>query len=383
MENNRIFQFIKDGLESHGAIVEQIGEDLLEGLLPPLIAQKMGFREDQLFSTNSVYQHDKEVEYISYNSEVLERFSYIIEDTGLFSAMKGPPDLYLKQRGLEKLASERVSFLNATQRFLQREETQASYLLFNFKYTAISEEKQDGIIAVIINEHTLASPLPSQMLGEKFSEGVNLISSMDQIPTGLPEPQEVDIVFQRACDVARKRIGKSMADFEKSLYRRMRRDIERLTEYYQTIIQQIQKKIEKKQLSKEEREKEEARIQATKLELKRKAIDQKKRYSLKVEVDLINTQRIVIPVISMAYEVKRKQNMRRITLTWNPLTKDIERPLCESCFEEAEGFHLCDKHLHLLCPHCNTKCPACQKYFCQVCHPRACPRCCKSSSHSS
>ena len=63
----------------------------------------MGFREDQLFVFNYALQKGQRIEYISYNSEVLDRFSWLIDEAGIFSAMRGSPNLYLKQKGLEKL----------------------------------------------------------------------------------------------------------------------------------------------------------------------------------------------------------------------------------------------------------------------------------------
>ncbi|MGA1874998.1 MAG: hypothetical protein ACMUIA_05285, partial [bacterium] len=205
----------------------------------------------------------------------------------------------------------------------------------------------------------------------------------EQFPVDSMQPQPLDRVYRRACAIARKRIGHVLADFEKSLNRRMRRDIERLIEYYQTLIQQIEEKIRKKQLSKEEIEREESRIQATQLELKRKAVDQQERYSLKVEVDLINALRIFMPVVKAVYEIKRKQKARKLDLIWNPLIKDLELPVCESCYEETRGLFLCDERLHFLCPRCYVECSTCGKHFCRACHPEGCPRCAKLSSPQS
>lgn len=375
MEEDRLIEFLKSGLENNGAVVDRVSEDLIETLMPQDLAKKMGLREHQLFGLSPLYQQDPKVEYISYNSENLERFSCLIDDKGFFTVLICPPDIYLKKKGLEKLVSEKISFHNSAYRFLEKQEAYNSYIILNFKYTAISEDKQDGILPVVINEHTLASPAKPEMFLAGYLKGLNPVSSPEKIPSNLLKPQEPDQVFNQACGVAKRKIEHVLSDFKKSLTRQMKRDIDRLNEYYQTIIKQIEQKIDKRQLINEEKEKEESRIQATKLELKRKALDQQKRYSLKIGVDLINVLRVYIPVVSLEYEVLRKQARRNISIIWNPLVKDLELPVCESCFADAGEFSLCDRHLHLVCSHCYFKCPVCKKYLCKACHPRTCPGC--------
>lgn len=377
MEENRLIQFVKDGLERHGGLFETVGEDLLETILPPDLAKKLGLREEQLLGFSPAYQQSPEVEYISYNSEVLERFVCLIEQEGLFSILLGSSDLYLKQKGLEKLVYERISFLNSTSHFLEKEESYAAYLLVNLKYMALSEEKQDGLFSVLVNEHTLSTLSAARLVEAEEASELRPIFSLDQIPPQMLKSQTLDKVGQRAGKVAEQRISKILADFEKSLTRRMIRDIERLTEYYQALVNQVEQKIRKKHLAGEEKEKEEARIQAIQLEYKRKVIDQQERYNLKVQVDWINALRIIIPIISLKYEIWRKQKSRSLSLIWNPLIKDLELPSCESCFEDVGSFSLCDEHLHLLCPACFPECPTCQKHFCRVCNPHGCPRCSK------
>lgn len=343
MEESRLFLFIKNGLETHGAIVYKSAEDLIETLMPHDLAKNMGLREDQKFSLGSAYQHNLEIENISYNSENLGKFSVLIDNAGFFSSI-GSKNLYLKQKGLEKLVSKKISFLNSSQRYLHKKEVYNSYLMFNFKYTAVSEEKQEGILPVLINEHTLASLPDTKEFEVGLEEDFQPIISTDHLPGSLLESQPPDLILQRASEAAKGTIRKILADFERSLSLRMKRDIERLTEYYQKIIQQINEKIQKRRLSGEDKEKEESRINATQLELKKKIHDQRKRYNLKIQVDLINALRIFIPVICLGYEVFRKKTKKNLTFTRNPLLKDLELPVCECCFNDAGGFFLCDEH---------------------------------------
>ncbi|MCI0469618.1 MAG: hypothetical protein L0Y62_06085, partial [Nitrospirae bacterium] len=357
MDQARLIEFVKRSLEAHDAVVCQSADNLLETLIPHGIAELMGVEEEQGFGFGALYQQAQGVEYISYNSEALERFSVLIESHGLFSLL-GSADLYIKQKGFEKAMSKRLRFLNATYRIKEKMDRLASYLMFNFRYIALSEEKQEGIISVIINEHTL-SPMPASKETEIAIEGqLKPVPFSKDVKGLLEDAHPLKKVFQQACEVTKTRLRIAISDFEKSLNVRMNRDIERLNEYYGKIIQEIEKKIEKKRLSGEEREKELSRIEATRGELERKRLDQYKRYGIKIDVALCSALRFFHPVIMMDCEVLRKKGKRDIPLVWNPLIKAMEMPVCERCQKEPEGFFMCDEHLHLLCPECFGDCPS-------------------------
>ena len=243
-----------------GCLVEE-NENLLEVLMPQEIAQRLGFNEHQILYFTP--QAEKEGEFISYGSEVLDSISQLIADKGYFCEVH-LPRLYLKKERIEEIISRKLSLANSILKASWVKERPVSYLIFNFKYSAVSEEKKEGIISTVVNELTLASP--NEMINvilkgyyEENSEGWEV-----------EERRSLEEIFMAACKNAKEKIRREISDFERSLNRRLNKDVARLEEYYRTLREEIEGRIQKRGLIGEELERELAKIRAINLELERK-----------------------------------------------------------------------------------------------------------------
>jgi hypothetical protein len=257
--------------------------------------------------------------------------------------------------------------LNGLGRSLDATERQLSYAQFNFKYTAVSDEKKEGLVAAIINEHTLAdaSEMASHLEWVEFAETPPYVA--------LPS-QPFDAIYAVACRAAESIIRRELAEFHKSLTRRLQRDIERLTEYYGNLTAEIRRKIERRGLEGKEREDEESRLRATEMELERKIIDQREKYAMKISVEPVNLMRLFMPTIVVNFELRFRKAAREFPLVWNPLTKDFEAVPCQGCGAGLYSFHLCEDQLHVICVDC-CKCTGCGRNVCRACHSTKCPKC--------
>jgi hypothetical protein len=186
--------------------------------------------------------------------------------------------------------------------------------------------------------------------------------------------QSFQTIYAAACHSAEKVICRELAEFHKSLNRRLQRDIGRLTEYYESLIAEIRGKITRRHLEGKEREDEEARIRATELERERKIADQREKYAMKIVVEPINLLRLFIPAMVVNFEVRFRKVVREIPLVWNPVTKDFEAFACQGCHVGLFRFYICEEKLHAVCAEC-FKCAGCGKTVCRACHPKKCPKC--------
>ena len=363
MERKPLKSLIRGALEVSGCLVED-GKDYLEVLVPQEIAARIGMGEHQLLYFGP--QKEGDGEFISYSSEILDNISQLIQDKGLF-CKTNLPHLYLKREGLGEAISRKLSFLNSTYRLKQVGQRLVSYLVFHFKYSAISEEKKEGIVPVVINEMTLASPKEMTNALKSYYE-----ESLEEREAKGGRPLEE--IYSAACKIAAREIRQDAADFERGLNRRLNKDVARLKEYYGALKEEVQEVIRKRELLGEEKERELSKLKAIDMELNRKIKDQQDRYSLKVNVSLVNAMRIMMPASVITLRVKRKDKEKDLLLTWNPLLKELESPVCERCFDTLKELYLCDEKLHCLCPQCHD-CPSCYKAVCRVCHPQTCPKC--------
>lgn len=355
---------VREVLEIGGCLVEENG-DLLEVVMTPEIAGKLGLKEHELLPFSP--HESGNGEFISYGSEILDGVSQLMEDKGHFCKAH-LPRLYLKKERLDQIISQKLSLANAVLRSSQAVERTVSYLLLNFKYFAVSEEKKEGIIRVVVNELTLASP------GEMVSTLLKGYYEGNHKEWKVEVRRPLEEVFGAACRVAEYEIRRDLSDFVRRLDRRLNKDVVRLEGYYGTLKEEVEGRIQKRGLVGDDQEREHSRIRAIDVELKRKIKEQQERYSLRVDVELLNVIRVTMLASLVILRIRRKNKEKRLELVWNPLLKDLELPVCEGCLRPIDTLYLCDEELHHLCPRCH-ECPSCHKAVCRVCYPRACPKC--------
>ncbi len=361
--SQQLLETVARVLELHGAELEQ-NEDHVEALMPTALAQTLQLPEmAKLYFNASTAQTDGEL--ITFQSDFLDRLFAMMQASGNCAHLT-LPDLYLK-KGADEAAEQNFSILNGLGRALGSREQRLSYALCNFKYTAVSDEKKEGMAATIINELTL-SALPGRALGLYLSQ------ARETLPQSNLERQSFGRIYHAACKSVQAGIAAELADFHKSLNRRLQRDLKRLREYYQELLDEIERKIKRRGLEGKDLENEHARMRATRVELEKKIADQREKYQMKITVEPVNLLRFELAVRVVAYEARFSKTSRELTLVWNPLLKDFEALPCESCAAGLHAFWLCEQKLHVLCTAC-FRCPQCERKICRVCHRKACPKC--------
>lgn len=350
-------------LELQGAEIES-NDDHMEALMPAALAHALHLPEmARLYFNAGTAQPDGEL--ITFQSDFLDRLFALMQSSGNCAHLT-LPDLYLK-KGADEAAEQSFTVLNGLGRSLGSREQRLSYVLCNFKYTAVSDEKKEGLVATIINDLTLAA-LPARALSLYLSQ------ARETAPQSNLERQPFGRVYHAACKNAQASITVELADFNKSLNRRLQRDLKRLQEYYQELLDEIERKIKRRSLEGKELENEQARMRATRVELEKKIADQREKYHMKITVEPVNLLRFELAVRAVSYEARFSKASRELTLVWNPLLKDFEALPCESCTTGLHAFRLCEQKLHVLCTAC-SRCSQCERKVCRVCHRKQCPKC--------
>lgn len=364
--SNRLQKFVRELFEINNAVVETPHDDVLEVLLPVEVYNKTPFKEYEKFYFDSEKAGDKG-KLISFHTDVFDSFYQMLGGRG-YAGLVELPEGHLKSLGLEQAVKESLVFTNGIFRFQKREEKKISYLFVNFLYTAVSDDKKEGIVQQVVNEYTLA--------------GIDWSCPLSKIETENPSGERiiahsVKEPLQRASLIVQNKVRGLLVDFEKKLNHYLNRDIQRLNDYYGTIESEIRKKIVKKNLTKTEKEKELSRVKATRNELSRKVRDQKDRYKMRIELQPINVLRVAATVIVLSLTLHRKKQSREVDFIWNPFLKQVEPLSCESCFVPTKVFTFCDDMVHIICRNCAT-CKRCGKLNCRVCSQNKCSRCGKN-----
>ncbi|MBI4639623.1 MAG: hypothetical protein HY731_02955, partial [Candidatus Tectomicrobia bacterium] len=256
-------RFIKGVLERSGGIVEEGAPEILEVILPRYRAEQLGVGEYVKIRLGQDGSTGDDL-FVAYGSDLLHRLHDLIGQKGNVAACAVQTP-YLKQEGFEKEIAERFRFTNGKVELITLARGFASYLRLIFRYAAISDEKQEHLIETIVNEASLATPSELLLRLQEAEITTEIPSSDEQI--GRLSPAQV---YQKACRVAKHLIEGDLREFQKSMERRLSRDLERIRDYYGTLVNEMRERIEKRRLRESELEEQLDRIRATWAELERK-----------------------------------------------------------------------------------------------------------------
>jgi hypothetical protein len=350
-------------LAENGALVEPNG-DGLEVLLPADIARVLEIPEH---ASLSFLGERGEGFSVSYDSDILKKMAGLMGDRGKFAVVAlGPSSVKLEK--LEERLGDKLVFQNAVFHVKSKEEKPISYLLGYSKYFARSDDRQEGIVGCVVNELNLSAQRTT-------SELLDLVAHEAEGPTGQAERESDHKVLRAFWQAQLKIVNEVLSDFLISMERRMNRDIRRVHNYYQTLLQELRQALAKKLAGGDEKERTESKMAAVERELKSKIQDLIGKFSIDLQIEPISFIRIETMSPIFWLSVKRRKQARRFPLTYNPLLKSLDPLPCEACYYPRKGYYVCDDRLHILCQECFAPCARCDRVYCSACYPKDCPRC--------
>jgi len=383
-------EFAKDLLNHHDALIEERGEDQLEMMLPEALASSLGLPEHGRLSFASTAQQtlNDGVEVIpaSYDSNTFKIFSDLLGEGGRSAlAAISPPSVNIVK--LKGKVADRIVFNNAVFQVTGHELAEISYLVIYAKYTAVSDEKKEGIIVLGINTQNLSTCRLTREATRSLEE---LLKS---IPERIVENDREDAeksgegisrdVLLRAAHRGLCAMTKDVLhDFIHSLERRLNRDVSRVHDYYHALMDEAKRLIEKKKVKDGEdpdklKEQIKDKVKAIENELRLKVNDLVTKYAMNVRIEPLSFIRIQSKVPLFWLEIKRRKGSRRFPLAYHPILHTLESLPCEACYHPIKPYSICDDRLHIVCSRCFKHCPHCGKHDCKRCHPGGCAKCAK------
>ena len=341
MSEEPILSTLKKLVSLHEGVAESAGEQALNVLLTENIAKALNLPEDVTLTTRSDIPNSF---FVSYHSELLNKFAELLADRGLVTALGVKFDGYLKTTGFEKLLLQTLIPQNGLIRFLDAKPEITRYIWCHVAYTAEADEKRMGLVSFIINELTGVTEVE---IGDALFWESDRISVDNQHSKPLLPVEELSGLIEKT---AARLIKAELENWHGKLHRARARDEERLHTYYGTISSEIETKIESRRLMGESKDKELARLDATNRELERKLADLKERYALSVEASLHSAMVLHLPTVHIQCTLQRKKAKRTVTAVWNPFTKIIEPLRCELSGEPVYDFYLDETDAKIISP---------------------------------
>jgi len=371
--------FVADLLERKGAAIEALGPDGLEVLAPEPVRKAMGWPE--LAHLGFGTERTDGAIPIGLEGDWLDRFGALLADEGRWSEREvRPPAAVPAPSDPERVLERAIDLPNAVWRFQGMSATCTRCLMLGFRYTAVSDEKREGLIWLAFNLGTGA--VVSDILAR-------LRPALAQMTDWQAPEQATRSAAGLGWSAARlearlrplldRQVRDSMEPFLRAMRRRLGRDRNRVHAYHDDLRSASLKRLAalagaQGDRAEADRRRETLRVAAIEREYRAKLDDLRHNYALRVTVEWVQALDLYVPVQRFDVLIRRRKGERVIQLDWHPLVKTAELPPCEAGLGLDRVRVVCDDKLHLTEPAGQAPCPSCGKPFCRACYP-ACSRC--------
>ncbi len=340
--------FVAGMLERQGAVVEALEPDGLVVLAPEPVRQTMGWPE--LARLGFGGQQPEGTVRIGLEGDWLDRFGALLGGHGCWAERQ------LKLPGTAAAPGA-------------------------FRYTALSDEKREGLIWLGFNLGTGA--VVDEVLARL--RPVLLQEADWQAPdpavrlAGGPAWQAAALEA-RLRPLLDHRVRQELEPFLRAMRRRLERDRNRVHAYHDDLRGASLKRLAALagaagEKAEADRRRETLRVATIEREYHVKLDDLRHNYALRVTVEWVQTLELYVPVQRFDVLIRRRKGERLIRLDWHPLARLAEPPPCDWGPGLDRTRLVCDEKLHLTEPAGQAACTSCGRAWCRACHPGACPRC--------
>ncbi len=342
-QNNNLLQTIQQVVTISDGVAEYSSQDILDVVLPREIASTLELSDLVTFTTATEVNGGSY--FVTYGSDIFERFEKFLVSDGQVASIKVNYQGFLKKSGFEKMVQQTLVPQNGLLKVKSFKAAFTPYLLCNVAYHAEADERRLGLVSFFINGITGVSGVD---IGDALMWASDLIESdrIDPAADLKSNDSYPEIDWDNLLAICEKTatdaIEQEIAPWRESLSRKMNRDVTRVRDYYDAIVEQINEKIERLSLEEQQLEIEKNRIAATQMEKERKILDLEQRYSLRVEASLHSAKVIWLQTVHIECELIRKKNKRLVTAVWNPYTKIVEPLRCSKTGIGVTSFYLSD-----------------------------------------
>jgi hypothetical protein len=366
----RMQSFVADLLTQQGALVDPIEPEGLEVLAPPSVQQALGVNELSRLGFGATLPAG--AERVGIESDWLDRFGRSIGEHGRYTRLVLSPDAPTPSDP-QRILEHALAVDNAAFRLIDVAPAWTRYLILDFRYAAVSDEKRDGILQLGVNLATGA--WPDAVLGQIMSGAGAGADAALPADADLPPDWERIRLLELMNRALYPRLDTALAPFVKGLRRRLGRDQERLYSFHNDLHREAMQRLSQLAEGDAGRQREQKRSEAIQREYTAKLHDLSRQYAMRVAVEWVQTLELVMPVQRFAVRIRRRKAERVIPLDWNPLARRLETPPCEFSYSADRPRLVCDDALHLVTEEGLSPCADCGRVFCRACHRERCPKC--------
>jgi hypothetical protein len=372
--------FVSEVLEMEGSAIEAVEPDGLEVLAPEPLRAVMGWPE--LVRLGFGAELPAGATAVGFEGDWLDRFGALLGDRGRWAerqfVLPGPPP---RIHDPARLLDHAIDFPNAVWRLQEVSAAWTRCLLLAFRYTAVSDEKREGLVWLGFNQGTgaviddFAPRLRSLLAGDGEWQVPDL-----EVRQAAGPAWDASVLDARVKPLIEHNVRLEVEPFLRTMRRRLDRDRSRIHQYHSDLYLVAQKKLaalagSKGEKADNDRKRETLRIAAIEREYAAKLGDLRHNYALRVSVEWVQGLELFVPVQRFQVLVKRRKGERLMRLDWHPSVRLMEPPPSDWGLGVGRPRLVCDDQLHITDPGGQAPCRSCGRAWCRACHPTACRRC--------
>lgn len=372
--------FVSEVLELEGSAVDAVEPDGLEVLAPEPLCTAMGWPE--LVRLGFGAELSAGATAIGFEGDWLDRFGALLGDRGRWAerqfVLPGQPP---RISDPERLIDHAIDFPNAVWRLQEVSAAWTRCLLLAFRYTAVSDEKREGLFWLGFNQGTGA-------VIDDFTPRLRALLAANA-EWQVPDPEvrraagpgwDAPALDARVPPLLKHRVRFEVEPFLRTMRRRLDRDRNRIHEYHNDLHLVAQKKLaalagSAGEKADNDRKREKLRIAAIEREYAAKLGDLRHNYALRVSVEWVQGLELFVPVQRFEVLVKRRKGEKTMRLDWHPAVRLMEPAPSDWGLGIGRSRLVCDDQLHITDPAGQSPCPSCGRAWCRACRPTACRRC--------
>ena len=373
--------FVSDVLEIEGSAVEAVEPDGLEVLAPEPLRTAMGWPELVRLGFGATLPAGALA--VGFEGDWLDRFGALLRDRGRWAerqlALPDPMPLIAYP---ERLLDHALDLPNAIWRLHGVSPAWARCLLLAFRYTAVSDEKREGLVWLGFNQGTGA------VIDGVLARLRPLLAADTEWQVPDPDVRRCRRIRRGIRPLSKRGCGRCSNTACNSKWRRFCARCDAVSTAIATAFTSTtmictlvaQKKLASiagtsGEKAAGDRKREMLRLATIEREYSAKLDDLRRNYALRVTIEWAQGLELFVPVQRFEVLVKRRKGERLIRIDWHPTVRLIELPPSDWGLGLERSRLVCDDRLHVTDADGQSACRSCGRAFCRACHPIACPRC--------
>ena len=347
-------EYAADALLAAGALVDRDAQGFL-AVLPRDLADELGVAEECRLVSRAPETPCDDRLVCSVGAPALERLATRLE--GASAAAAARLDVEAPRPSQARALAGRFVVRNAPAEVGEVSPSLATYVVAWLAWSAEADDRYDGVVQMGVCLDDLGAPDPG-LLG--------LCDPLGDPSRFRPDPVAADsATLRRALSLATTRAERALeeplAAVRALVARRLRRDHERIAEYFEQLARDARaprRRIEPAAI--------EAKLAHLRAERDAKLRALGERYRLRVALEPLALLRIAVPTLAVRLRVRRRKLAGELRLRLAPGASALDQLACAACAGTTAQPVVCDERLHVLCETCvpspqgRPSCPACR-----------------------